>query len=101
MVQVDIRPREDVLYVERLGGWDEYERNQGASSERPRLEIVEDLPPLEVGRVLAVGPGKDQGKVPMLVGEGDLVLFGRYGGAEHGRDHLFLREAEVHAIVEG
>ncbi len=53
------------------------------------------------GRVLAVGPGardKNGERVPMDVGEGDEVIFSKYGGTEIrlGSDELLiLREADL------
>lgn len=89
-----VRPREDVLYVERIGSWEEYNHEEGG------LIVVEDRPELEVGRVISVGDGKDQGKFPCAVSAGDKVVFGRYAGTEFTPTRLFLREAEVHAIVQ-
>jgi len=57
------------------------------------------------GRVLAVGPGarNDKGEVvPMEVGEGDEIIFSKYGGTEIklGVDEvLILRESDVLAKV--
>ena len=59
------------------------------------------------GRVLAVGPGSrdDNGKfVPMDLGEGDEIVFSKYGGTEIkvGTDeYLILRESDVLAKVVG
>jgi len=53
------------------------------------------------GRVLAVGPGardKNGKRVPVDVGEGDEVIFSKYGGTEIrlGSDELLiLREADL------
>ena len=57
------------------------------------------------GEVLAVGVGKhdDAGKlIPMVVGVGDTVLYGKYSGTEinaDGEDVLIMRESDVFAIV--
>src|SRR5438105_2692777 len=57
------------------------------------------------GRVLAVGPGglNDRGeRIPLDVGEGDEVIFSKYGGTEVklGTDEfLILRESDVLAKV--
>jgi len=52
------------------------------------------------GTVVAVGPGtKDQ---PMTVKEGDVVLYGKYGGTDitiQGADYLIMRESDIVAIV--
>ena len=57
------------------------------------------------GKVLAVGPGardKNGERVPMDLGEGDEVIFSKYGGTEIkvGVDeYLILRESDVLAKV--
>lgn len=57
------------------------------------------------GEIVAVGPGKlndDGGRIPMEVGEGDRVLYGKYSGTEvtvDGDQLLILRESDVLAIV--
>lgn len=97
-------PTEDRIYVLRRGSWDEYQDHGG-------LAVVEDKPMLEVGEVLAVGPGQAQYTpkprqrilVPMEVKQGDLVLFNRYAGTdvEAGLDekHVFLEPREVLAVI--
>ena len=58
------------------------------------------------GKVLAVGEGKitDNGTVvPMIVKQGDTVLFGQYAGNTikiDGDEHLVLNEDEVMAILD-
>ena len=58
------------------------------------------------GKVLAVGPGKidDNGKrVPMLVSEGDTVVYGRYSGTEvemGDEKFVILRENELLGVLE-
>ncbi|HEX2435428.1 MAG TPA: co-chaperone GroES [Solirubrobacterales bacterium] len=59
------------------------------------------------GKVLAVGEGKwdEDGdkRIPLDVGEGDEVLYSKYGGTEitvDGEDLLVLRESDVLAKVE-
>lgn len=52
------------------------------------------------GKVLAVGPGRyeDGKRVPMLVAEGDEVVYARYGGTEitlDGEEYVILREIDV------
>lgn len=53
------------------------------------------------GKVLAVGAGiKDE---PMLLKEGDEVLFGKYAGTEievEGNKYLMMRQSDVLAVVE-
>ena len=58
------------------------------------------------GKVVAVGDGKwdDEGekRIPLDVGEGDEVLYSKYGGTEinvEGDDLLVLRESDVLAKV--
>ena len=60
------------------------------------------------GKVVAVGDGKwdDEGdkRIPLDVGEGDEVLYSKYGGTEitvEGEDLLVLRESDVLAKVTG
>ena len=60
------------------------------------------------GKVLAVGDGRwdDDGekRIPLDVGEGDEVLYSKYGGTEikvDGEDLLVLRESDVLAKVQG
>ena len=52
------------------------------------------------GHVVAVGPGKKD--EPITVKEGDVVLYGKYGGTEitiDGNDYLIMRESDIVAIV--
>ena len=58
------------------------------------------------GKVLAVGDGKwdedGEKRIPLDVGEGDEVLYSKYGGTEiqvEGDDLLVLRESDVLAKV--
>jgi len=60
------------------------------------------------GKVVAVGDGKwdEDGdkRIPLDVGEGDEVLYSKYGGTEvkiDGEDLLVLRESDVLAKVAG
>jgi len=58
------------------------------------------------GKVIAVGKGRilEDGKVtPLIVKEGDRVLFSKYGGTEikiDGEEHLIMREDDILAIFE-
>ena len=58
------------------------------------------------GVVLAVGTGRisDDGDIrPLVVKEGDRVLFGRYAGTEikiDGKERLVLREDEIYGVIE-
>jgi chaperonin GroES len=52
------------------------------------------------GKVLAVGTGRfeDGKRVPLLVAEGDEVVYSKYGGTEikvDGEDLLILRESDI------
>ena len=57
------------------------------------------------GCVVAAGPGRltnSRKRQPMEVGEGDRVLFAKYGGMEiklEDKDFLILRERDVLALV--
>jgi len=58
------------------------------------------------GKVVAVGDGKwdedGEKRIPLDVGEGDEVLYSKYGGTEitvDGEDLLVLRESDVLAKV--
>ena len=59
------------------------------------------------GEVISVGKGKsnDEGKVfPLVVKEGDRILFGKYSGTEiklDGEDFIIMREEEVLGVVSG
>ena len=58
------------------------------------------------GEVIAVGPGArdESGKlIPLDVKAGDLILFGKWSGAEvklNGEDLLIMKEADILGIVE-
>lgn len=59
------------------------------------------------GTVLAVGPGKrtEAGEwIPMTVGVGDRVLFGKHAGQTvkiNGEEVTILNEEEIYGIIEG
>ena len=59
------------------------------------------------GEVISVGRGKsnDEGKVfPLVVKDGDRILFGKYSGTEiklDGEDFIIMREEEVLGVVTG
>src|ERR1700756_5425990 len=59
------------------------------------------------GEVIAIGKGKtnDEGKVfPLVLKEGDRILFGKYSGTEikiDGEDFLIMKEEEVLGVVTG
>lgn len=58
------------------------------------------------GTVIAVGAGKlddDGNRIPMDVKEGDVIIYGKYGGNEikiDGEDYLLMRADDIYAIVE-
>ena len=52
------------------------------------------------GKVIAVGPGKDD--VKMTVKKGDTVLYGKYAGQElsyEGKDYMIMREDDILVIL--
>jgi chaperonin GroES len=57
------------------------------------------------GKVISIGEGRitDDGKViPLIVKEGDTVMYGKYSGTEvklNGQEHVILKEDDVMAIV--
>src|SRR6267378_2366969 len=59
------------------------------------------------GEVIAVGKGKtnDEGKLfPLVLKEGDSILFGKYSGTEikiDGEDLLIMKEEEVLGVITG
>ena len=93
-----IRPLHDRVLVKRVK---EEETTKGGI-------IIPDTAkekPIEA-KVVAVGSGRllDSGEVrPLAVKQGDLVLFGKYGGTEvkiDGEEHLILREDDILGIIE-
>ena len=57
------------------------------------------------GKIVAVGPGRlddDGQRIPMAVAEGDIVVYGKYGGTEvtlGDTDYKVLRESDLLAKV--
>lgn len=52
------------------------------------------------GEVIAVGPGKDDKKMSVAVG--DTVLYGKYAGQEiahEGNDYIIMREDDILVIL--
>ena len=52
------------------------------------------------GEIVAVGPGKDDNKMTVQVG--DIVLYGKYAGQElshEGQDYLIMREDDILVIL--
>ncbi len=68
-------------------------------------DTAKDKP--QEGEVISVGRGKsnDEGKVfPLVVKEGDRILFGKYSGTEiklDGEDFIIMREEEVLGVITG
>jgi chaperonin GroES len=93
-----VRPLHDRVVVKRL---EEEEKTVGGiiipdtAKEKPQQ-----------GKVIAVGKGRilEDGKVtPLIIKEGDRVLFSKYGGTEikiDGEEHLIMREDDILAIFE-
>jgi chaperonin GroES len=96
---MDLQPLGDRLIVEVL------EEEEITVSGIVLPDTAKEKP--QRGRVLAVGPGgrNDKGElIPMDVGEGDEIVFSKYGGTEVklGSDEvLILRESDVLAKVIG
>ena len=94
---MNLQPLGDRLIVETL------EEEETTSSGIVLPDTAKEKP--QRGRVLAVGPGarNDKGDVvPMEVGEGDEIIFSKYGGTEiklGAEDVLILRESDVLAKV--
>lgn len=94
---VHFRPLHDRIIIERV---EEKEAIRGgiiipdSAKEKP-----------QEGKVIRVGAGKmlDNGtRVPVEVKEGDLILFGKYSGAEvkiDGKEYIILREDEILAVI--
>ncbi|GAB4313246.1 MAG: co-chaperone GroES [Bacteroidales bacterium] len=52
------------------------------------------------GKVVAVGPGTNDQKLSVKVG--DMVLYGKYAGTEishDGKTYLIMKESDIYAIV--
>jgi chaperonin GroES len=93
-----LRPLHDRVVVKRL---EEEEKTAGGiiipdtAKEKPQQ-----------GKVIAVGKGRimEDGKViPLVVKEGDRVLFSKYAGTDikvDGDEHLIMREDDILAIFE-
>jgi chaperonin GroES len=89
---MDIRPLADRVVIEPLPA----ETKTAAGIFIP--ETFKEKP--QKGIVVAVGPGlKDQ---PAACKTGNMVLFGKYAGAEisvNGKDCLIMRESDIFAII--
>ena len=91
------RPLNDRVVIERL---DEEEKSAGGI-------IIPDTAqekPMQ-GLVRAVGPGarNDQGeRLPLIVKEGDRVLFGKWSGTEvtiDGDELIIMKESDIMGII--
>ncbi len=61
-------------------------------------DTVKEKP--QKGKIIAVGPGKDD--IKMTVKKGDTVLYGKYAGQEihyEGNDYLIMREDDILVII--
>ncbi len=96
---MDLQPLGDRLIVEVL------DEEEVLASGIVLPDTAKEKP--QRGRVLAAGPGprdEDGKHIEMDVGEGDEIIFSKYGGTEIklGTDeYLILRESDVLAKVEG
>jgi chaperonin GroES len=90
---MDLQPLGDRLIVEVL------EDEETTQSGIVLPDTAKEKP--QRGRVLAVGPGarNDRGElIPLEVGEGDEIVFSKYGGTEiklGADEYLILRESDV------
>lgn len=94
---VNFRPLHDRVLVQRLG---DDEQSAGgiiipdSAKEKPQK-----------AKVIRIGPGrtdKDGKSIGLDVADGDIILFGKYSGAEvkvDGEEYLILREDEILAVI--
>ena len=94
---VNFRPLHDRVLVQRLG---DDETSVGgiiipdSAKEKPQK-----------AKVIRIGPGrtdKDGKSIGLDVQDGDIILFGKYSGAEvkmDGEEYLILREDEILAVI--
>jgi chaperonin GroES len=92
-----LRPLHDRVLVRRL---EEQEDKHGriiipdSAKEKP-----------QEGQVIAVGTGRvteDGKKLPLVLKEGDRILFGKYSGSEirlDGQEYLIMKEEDVLGVV--
>jgi chaperonin GroES len=97
-LKMNIRPLHDRILVKRV------EEKEAVKGGIIIPDTAKEKP--QEGKVIAVGHGKktEDGKVIALdVKAGDLILFGKYSGAEikmEDQEYLILREEEVLGILE-
>ncbi len=93
-----IKPLHDRILVQRL------EEEEKTESGIIIPDTAKEKPVM--GKVIAVGDGRilENGqKQPLVVKEGDKILFGKYAGTEvkiKGEEYLIMREDDVLAIIE-
>jgi chaperonin GroES len=98
-LKMNIRPLHDRILVKRV------EEKEAVKGGIIIPDTAKEKP--QEGKVIAVGHGRktEDGKVIALdVKAGDLILFGKYSGAEikmEDQEYLILREEEVLGILEG
>ena len=91
------RPLYDRVLVRRL------EAEQKSSGGLFIPEAAKEKP--QQAEVIAVGTGrigKDNQTIPLVVKEGDKVLFGKYAGDEvklDGVAHIILKESDILAVI--
>ncbi|MCB9671114.1 MAG: co-chaperone GroES [Alphaproteobacteria bacterium] len=91
------RPLYDRVLVRRL------DAEQKSSGGLFIPETAKEKP--QQAEVIAVGTGrvtKNNETVPLVVKEGDKVLFGKYAGDEvklDGVDHIILKESDILAVI--
>ncbi len=91
-----LRPLHDRVLVQRLDETDKHGHIiiPDTAKEKP-----------QEGKVIAVGTGKmsDEGKhLPLVVKQGDRILFGKYSGSEvtlDGQEYLIMKEEDVLGIL--
>jgi len=92
MAEVKIRPLADRVLIEPSSA---EEKTAGGliipdtAKEKPQKGVV-----------VAVGPGTEDQKLTVKVG--DVVLYGKYSGTEisyGGKDYLIMKESDIYAIV--
>src|SRR4051794_21313988 len=98
VLQMKLKPLGDRLIVQAI------EEDETTASGIVLPDTAKEKP--QRGKVLAVGDGKwdedGEKRIPLDVGEGDEVLYSKYGGTEinvEGDDLLVLRESDVLAKV--
>ncbi len=94
---VTIKPLEDRILIQPL----EAETTTASGLYIP--DTAKEKP--QEGKVVAVGPGRvdDSGKrIPLVVAEGDVVIFSKYGGTEvkyDGAEYMLLNARDILAVV--